>query len=204
MQASDAIRYQLIDIRPTIERYMGMGFVAGSVSLPHGDELRSDAATIQHVAGCKIPVLLCLSGLKAHGLALALAPSLTHPLRYVVGGLFAWRTEGLPLAGVGLLDHAEPPLAPGEFATRLYAELDAMLVGASIGATEPAALVLRRCIATLGRPLERSAPHELRRLLDLLAGVLLDFGVSRMEVSALLDRLLRRLPWTWGNHAVNR
>lgn len=196
-RASDARYYQLIDIRPELERYSGMGFVAGSLCMPRSNELRHDAEALQRIAGNKIPVLVCLTGHRAHGLALAMAKTLEFPLGYVDGGLLAWNADGLPLAGLRLADELHTPLGATKFEAMVRLQLDALLVDVELDARDPVELVLQRCMLTLGRPVRRCAPHELRTLLDLLAVVLLDLDVARAEVSDLLDRLVLRLPSAW-------
>lgn len=202
LQASDARQVQLIDIRPSLERYSGMGFVAGSMSVPQSNELRADAAAIQSVAGAKLPVLVCLTGHRTHGMALALSQAIARPLGYLKGGLFAWNSEGLPLAGLRLAEAPHSPMEPAEFNAMLRAELDFLLVDLLATAHDPAELVLQRCAAAQGRLLEQCTPWQLRTMLDLLAIVLLDFSVPRHAVSTLIDRLLLRLPSAWGTEAV--
>lgn len=202
--ASDPERYQLIDIRPTLERYSGMGFVAGSLSLPRSNELQADAEAIERIAGAKLPVLLCLTGHRAHGLALALAQCVEIPLSYVEGGLFAWNAEALPLAGLRLTEQLQSPLSPSDFDATVRAQLDALLIDSPIDACETVELVLQRCLMGMGRRMECCTPRQLRTLMDLLAVVLLDLGVPRWEVSDLLDGLLVRLPSVWHDDAVVR
>lgn len=202
LQASDTRQVQLIDIRPSLERYSGMGFVAGSMSVPQSNELRSDAAAIRSVAGNKIPVLVCLTGHRTHGMALALAQAIARPLGYLRGGLFAWNSEGLPLAGLRLAEAPHTPMEPEQFRATLRAELDLTLEDFLADVHDPAELVLQRCATAQGRSLEQCNHWELRTLLDLLAVVLLDFSVPREIASALLDRLLLRLPSAWSAEAV--
>jgi len=179
-----------------------MGFVAGSLSLPQSNELRSNAVAIQTVAGAKLPVLVCLTGHRSHGMALALAQAIARPLGYLQGGLFAWNSAGLPLAGLWLAEAPHRPVAPTQFGALLRAELDMMFAELPMGDHEPTELVLRRCTALLGHPIEQCSPARLRSLLDLLAVVLLDFSVPRPAATVLVDRLLLRLPSVWGAEAV--
>ena len=83
-------------------------------------------------------------------------------------------------------------------------QLHTILTDVGLDARDPVELVLQRCVLTLGRPLVQCAPHELRTLLDLLAVVLLDFSVSRDQVSPLLDRLIVRLPSAWNSDVAVR
>lgn len=200
-QASDFGRYQLIDIRPALERYSGMGFVAGSICLPRSNELDTDATTLQRITGGKIPVLVCLTGHRAHGLALALAQTVELPLGYLDGGLFAWNAEGLPLAGLRLVDEPHAPLSAAEFETMLHTRLSALLTTQPVDTREPVERVLERCMLSAERPLRCYGSHELRTLLDMLAVVLLELGVPRRPISDLLDQLVSRLPSAWHQDA---
>ncbi|MEX1363316.1 MAG: rhodanese-like domain-containing protein, partial [Nannocystaceae bacterium] len=89
----------LVDLRPTAERHLGIGFIPGSVGVPASDDPRQYAESISQVARERVPVLVCTSGTRACDRALQVAPHLRMPLAYLEGGVLGWAAAGLPLCG---------------------------------------------------------------------------------------------------------
>lgn len=192
LHAQDAARCQLIDIRPPRERMGGMGFVAGSISLPQSNDLRADASAIDRLAGHKLPILMCLTGQRSRGMVLAMARAIALPLGYLDGGLLAWDADDLPLAGRWMDDLKLSPLPPGMFMRRVRSDLDMLLEHVQAPLDTPA--VLERCAAIVGCPVQGWTVREMHQLPDLLAIVLLDLAVPRTDVTVLVDDLLSRIP----------
>ncbi len=194
VHATDAARCQLIDIRPRKERLNGLGFIAGSLNVPQTDDLEADAEAIDHLAGAKLPILVCLNGQRSRALVLALARALELPLGYLEGGVLGWTVAGLPLSGRGANVAPLPPLTVPEYQHLVRSELDALWSDVPTALRAPTRFVLERCAVGLGRPIEHWRPQELQHFPDLLAVVLLDLSVPRERVGTIIDRLVARMP----------
>lgn len=137
LHASDSTRFLILDIRPRYERYGGLGFIAGSVSVPMPSILRSDITTVERLSGPRRPVLICTTGLWAHRTVRALTQVGEISLDYVLGGLLAWHDDALPLAG---RRETQPPVVPSTLAQlrmQLYELLDELLAEVPIELRAP-------------------------------------------------------------------
>ena len=184
--AHHASRYVLIDVRPPTERYCGIGFIPGSLVMPPWQDLREGADRLEHLAGGKRPVLVCLTGEQARARALSLGHERSP--HHLAGGLQRWAAAGWPVAGTWVEGAPAPSHEPGRFPRALRAELDELLD------EESGRGLLGRCERATGVSVDGCPAHRLHAWLDRVAVGLLELGLPRTRVGHLVDRLLTRLP----------
>lgn len=182
----------LIDLRPTAERYAGLGFCPGSLSVPWEPGVERYTARLRAAAGTRTPVLVCMSGTRAQ--ACTLAESGVFP--YLEGGVLAWAAEGLPLCGRDFpLERSEPPLSPRDFPRHMTACFVGELAEVAIDqpAVDPVKL-LRDCFEHAGVSMSSPTPEGLLHVLDHAALTSLELGTAIERVATNLDHMLLRLP----------
>lgn len=181
-----------VDLRPAAERYGGVGFVPGSVSVPWQPDAERWAAAVREAAGSHTPVLVCLSGSRAR----ACEPAQRGDLPYLEGGVLAWAAEGLPVCGRDVARASEePPIAIEAFPRHMAACFVGELAEAALDEPEldPLAL-LQRCFDREGVSFTAPTLEGLLRVLDRAALASLGLGTPLERVAANLDHMLARLP----------
>lgn len=182
----------LVDIRPVAERYGGVGFVPGSVSVPwQPDAERWDAAVLA-AAGSRTPVLVCLSGTRASHCAQAHQGAFPH----LEGGVLGWAAEGLPLCGRdGTRSSDEPSIAVEAFPRHMAACFVGELAETALDQPDLDPLaVLHRCFERAGVSFTAPTLEGLLRVLDQAALASLGLGTPLERVAENLDHMLSRLP----------
>lgn len=180
----------LVDIRPVAERYGGVGFVPGSVSVPWQPDAARWAAAVRAAAGSRTPVLVCLSGSRARTCTQG------SGFPYLDGGVLGWAAAGLPLCG---RDEArssdEPAIAVEAFPRHMAACFVGELAETALDHPDLDPLaVLHRCFDRAAVSFTVPTLEGLLRVLDQAALASLALGTPLARVAANLDHMLARLP----------
>lgn len=187
----------LVDIRPVVERYGGVGFMPGSVSVPWQPDAERWAAAVRAAAGPRTPVLVCLSGTRARTCGLAGSGAFPH----LEGGVLGWAAEGLPLCGRdGPHGRDEPPIAVEAFPRHMAACFVGELAETALDHPDLDPLaVLHRCFERAGERFDAPTREGLLRVLDQAALASLELGTPLARVAENLDHMLSRLPLPGGS-----
>lgn len=180
----------LVDLRPSSERYGGVGFIPGSLHVPGQPDAEHWVAMVREAAGSGTPVLVCLSGTRARSLAER------HGWSYLEGGVLAWGAEGLPLAGRPPARPSTDPKIPVEaFPRHMASCFVGELAEAALDQPDldPLAL-LHHCFERAGASFTDPTIEGLLRTLDHAALASLTLGTPIARVAANLDHMLSRLP----------
>ncbi|MCA9654799.1 MAG: rhodanese-like domain-containing protein [Myxococcales bacterium] len=191
--ANHASRYLLVDVRPREERYCGLGLIPGALAVRPSLDLPGAAAELARLADGREPVLVCLTGERARAHALGLARAVDAPLVHLAGGLLGWMAAGLPVTGQWAQGGPALSYDP-RFPRDLHAELMRLLVDDPLGAETAARWVLLKAEQELGQPIDARPPRRMHRLLELVGSLLVELGVPRFGVAAMMDQMLTRLP----------
>jgi len=185
---------QLVDIRSHHERYGGLGFVPGSLGEPYAGGALAFWERACELTAPQQPVLSCLSGLSARGLARALQDDCDTEVAYLDEGIVGWGSAGLPLCGRGPAAMLRQRLAGEDFARYLSSTFVGELAPAAIERNLDPVLLVRECFDRAGVPGDEGDADRLLRVLDHAAITSLRFGVPLRRVATTIDHLLALLP----------
>ena len=187
----------LVDVRPLQERYGGMGFLPGSLSLPRTDPVERFAERLHAICGELVPTLVCLSGARARACAEWVGPSFGGTVTYLAGGVLGWGAEGLPLCwGPSSVSAVSVRVAAPleELSRHMTACFVGELADVSIEHELDPLALLRSCFARAGQDYDRPNPELLHRVLDHAALSSVRLGTPLRRVAANVDRMLAMLP----------
>ncbi len=188
-------KIQLVDMRSQQERYSGVGFIPGSLSIPFIPDPTLYAQTVTSMVDERTPVLLCHNGRRARACALSMASAFKNPPGYLVGGILRWKADGLPLSGRLTPGQLGPPEQPGQPELQLNAApaSAARRRWSPSSRTDPLA-VLRECFIGSRRNYDTRELRRVHHLLDHAAIASLEMGSPLKKVADNIDGILARLP----------
>ena len=183
----------IVDIRPLSERYAGLGFIPGSLSLPMDPE-GPDPDRLRAVVGVRPCVLACLTGRRSEVAAHELAKLGTRIVpANLAEGLLGWRGGGLPVAGLeftwnGVENRAIASATCRDVAACFVAEAVELSLDAGLE-LDPLELFDQCCVEADVDPKAPNLPGVLR-LLDLAAGRTRSLGNTYDRIAANVDKML--------------
>jgi len=97
-QLAQALHVTIVDVRDEDERYSGLGYIPGSISVP--DDMCSADEEKERLALPRALALVCLSGKRSLACAEKLVARGVTDVWHLEGGILAWQAQGYALCGV--------------------------------------------------------------------------------------------------------